>query len=197
MNRQKLILSVLLVVFLLAAVSAYLRMPRQKTAEKRTPGLRTAVPAGKSVQVDDKKLHLEILDRECSRFSGYRRNIFQPIFYDEAKVAAMKKIVKPPPPPPPPPPPVVPPPPVETEADRLKKELAQFSFLGFLKKGRNTTVFLSLRNELFLVKKGDNFAAYFTVADISDEDVTIRLKSGEGERVIPLTEAGALTVKRR
>ena len=66
--------------------------------------------------------------------------------------------------------------------------MAQFTFLGFLKKDNKKTIFLSSNNEIFLVKKGDTIAGKYQVADITDEMITIRSSANGGEIIIPLVE---------
>lgn len=187
MNRQKLILFILLMVFAVAVVTSFLRMPRQIRVSEPLPGSSVSKKMRSGAQADEKKLHLELLAQDSIRFSGYKRNIFQPIFYDEAKYVPPPKIVKPAPPPPPPPPP---PSPEEVAAAQLKQEMGQFIFLGFMqKKGAQKIIFLSLRNEIFLVKKGDTIAGKYTVSSLTDEALTIKpISMAAGETTIPLME---------
>jgi hypothetical protein len=192
MNRQKLILFCLAILLALAIVWSYARMPRQKTVATLTyaPGQQTlqAVPRGSVIGgrrgVD--RLRLDLLDREPSGFSGYRRNLFKPLFTDETRNAARSR--RPPPPPPPLPPPV-------DIAPRL--ELARFTFLGFLKKDNRRTVFLSRDGgEIILVKKGDVFAERYEAVSITDQALTIRVADTGEEIVIPLMESAPLFSQR-
>ncbi|KAF0218295.1 MAG: hypothetical protein FD174_3048 [Geobacteraceae bacterium] len=204
MNRQKLILSVLLVLLVIVSIYSYLRLPRQKTVERLTytsgapsQGRKAGTPA---IGVDDKKLHLELLDREQPRFSGFRRNIFMPIFHEEVKA-----LPPPPPappgrpvlPPPPPAPPVTAPPATIAEPTPVQKDMAKFTFLGFLKKDNKKTIFLSSNNEIFLVKKGDLITGKYEVANITDDALTISLLAEGGEIVIPLVENKTLSAPRK
>jgi hypothetical protein len=202
MSRQRMILSILLALLAIASVYSYLRMPRLKTAETLKYA---AVPAesprgGSPAEPDDKKLHLELLDREQPRFSGFRRNIFRPIFHEEAKALPL-----PPPappartvlPPPPPPPPVSTPPVAVAMPTPVQRDMAKFTFLGFLKKDNKKTIFLSSSNEIFLVKKGDRIAGKYEVTNITDEALTISLLAEGGEIVIPLTENRPLSAPRQ
>lgn len=222
MNRQKLLLSVLLLIFAASVVYSYLRSPRQQqvAAPKKTPAApatapRKGTPAPKAVpgavtpdiSRDASRLHLELLDREQQRFAGYRRNIFSPIFREEVKAPPFKPLPPPPRPVPVPPPapaasaPAVAPPPQPTPEQLAQQaadaELAKFVFLGFLKKGGEKTVFLSKNNEIFLAKKGSTLAQKFQVADLTDEAITIRSTTAGREIVIPLVENRALSTRRQ
>jgi hypothetical protein len=197
MNRRKLALAILLVVFAVAVVYSYLRLPPQKTVArlKYTTGMkadasRTAVKAQ-----DVNKLRLDLLDKDQPRFSGFQRNIFRPIFTLEMKPPLYPlhagKPVLPVPPPPPPPPPYVEP----TPAQKAMEEVGRFTFLGFLLKENRKTIFLSSDNQIILVRKGDKIAGKYEVASITDEALTISL-SATGEQItVPLMENRAL--KRR
>jgi hypothetical protein len=213
MNRKKQLLAVLALIFVCALVYSFLRAPKQQrvTALKYRPGSvaqapRKGSPAPAPAAGSSSKLHLDLLTRETPRFSGYRRNLFSPIFRDEVKAPPFKplppppKPVKPLPPPKPvpmppaaPPPPPPPPPTPEQLADQ---ELAKFTFLGFLKKGQEKTVFLSSNNEIFLAKKGSKIGSRFVVSDLSDDSITIRSVPEGRELVIPLMENKALSTRR-
>ena len=102
----------------------------------------------------------------------------------------------PPPPPPPqkssPQPPVVPPkaPPATAQPPELtpvQRDMAAFTFLGFLKKGDRKTIFLSSNKEIFLARKGDRLAGKYDVTNITDEALLITSQDG-GEIIIPLVE---------
>ena len=189
MNRQKVILSVVLALLAISLVYSYTHQPSLRTVAtlKYVPGMAADVSRHVARSGDDNKLHLELLDRELPRFSGFRRNIFQPIFHDEKKsppIVGKPTLPIPPPPrpaPPPPPPPVAVQPPSQTE-------LARFTFLGFLQKDNSKTVFLSRDKEIVLVKKGDKIAGKFEVANITDEALTINLLTSGEQIVIPLVE---------
>jgi hypothetical protein len=192
MNRQRLILFCLLILFVLSIIWSYSRMPRQKTAPlKFAPGKQLA-PAGGSVPVVRRQgsaLRLDLLDREVPDFKGYRRNIFKPVFVDEIKMAKLKvaavkrRSLRPPPPP-------VPVQPVVTEMPR--PELAKFTFLGFVQKGKRKIIFLSKDKEIILVKQGDIFAGRYEASSITDQALTIRVTDTHEEIVIPLVEYASL-----
>ncbi len=200
MNRQKLILFVLLVLLVLALAWSYLHVPRQKRVGKASaPSEMRTTPAKEAVAMpqDENKLHLDALERTFPRFSGYRRNIFQPLFH--AQVKFVPPIPKPPLPPPVAPalPAVpVPPPPPPTPEQLVQQDMAQYTFLGFLQKGSKKIIFLSQsrgqNKEILLVKKGDNLSGKYIVANITDEAMTIKAISGGTEVILPLVENKAL-----
>lgn len=197
MNRQKMVLAILLALFAVSLVVSFLRQPRLKTVDrlKYTPGMKADVPRTAGKVPDDKKLRLDLLDRGAPRFSGFRRNIFQPIFSSKATGQIAMKPVLPVPPPPAPTPPALPPPPPPpppTPGEQAMQEVAKFTFLGFLQKDNRKTIFLSKDNEIILVKKGDKIAGKYEVATITDDALTINLLSGGDQIVIPLVENKAL-----
>lgn len=213
MNRQKLMLCLLLVVLAGSLAYSFLRSPKQQHVASLTyaPGAKAPAGArkgkgGAQPEVNPGQLNLALLNREQPRFTGFKRNIFSPIFRDEVKAPPFK----PPPPPPPPvklptaqlpqpavPPPPPPPPPTPEELARqaAELELAKFTFLGFLKKDGQKTVFLSKNNEIFLARKGSTLGQ-FQVAELTDDAITIRSSLGGRELVIPLVENRALGGRR-
>ena len=207
MNRQKLALFILLIVLVLAVLWSYLSVPQQKTVTtlKYAPGhskptvqgtgATPATPHSAAVTAtaaiaDERTLRLDLLEREQSGFKGYRRNIFKPIFSDEIKImrqraVAVKPLTIPPVS-------VLPqkyePPVVDVPPVTLQSTLARFIFLGYVKKDKHRTIFLSKDNEIILVRKGDVFAGRYEATSVTDQALTIRsIDSGE-EIVIPLNE---------
>ncbi len=192
MNKQKLLLSVLLTVLALSVVYSIWKMPRQKTAPTLTYTTGTAAKAKKvppPAFPSDTRVRLDLLNRETGTFSGFRKNIFG-TFVQEKKEKIPKrraKIAKPAPLPPPAPIP-------EPPSVKIQREMAQFNFLGFLKKGDRRTIFLSSSNEIFLVKKGDMIAGKYLVANITDEMLAVRSMENGIEVIIPLMENRPLAV---
>lgn len=204
MNRQRLLLFILLIILALTVVWSYYRLPRQQsvTALKYPPGARVqaekkreAMTAQSAPVAAENALRLELLDREQPAFKGYQRNIFKPIFVDELKLmkqmAAAPKPVLPPPPPLPSGPPVPPPPPQQPQ-----RELARFTFLGFLKKDNRKTIFLAKDKDIVLVRQGDVLAGGYEAVSITDQALTILVKDTGAEIVIPLLENRPLTAAR-
>jgi hypothetical protein len=181
MNRQKLLLSVLLAVLALSVAYSIWKMPRQKTATTLTftPG---SAAKGKKVPEsaisDETRVHLDLLDRKSERFSGFKKNIFGSIIQGQKTPVAKRTV-----------PAVRPVPPLQMpQPSPVQRDMAQFTFLGFLKKDNKKTIFLTSNNEIFLVKKGDIIAGKYQVADITDEMITIRSSANGGEIIIPLVE---------
>jgi hypothetical protein len=189
MNRQKVILAAVLALFAISLVYSFTHQPSLKTVAtlKYTPGTTADVSRQVNRLRDDTKLHLELLDQELPRFSGFRRNIFQPIFHEEMKSPPI--LAKPTLPIPPPPMPAPPPsPPPAPAPDPARTEIARFTFLGFLQKDNRKIVFLSRDKDIVLAKKGDKIAGKYEVANITDEALTINLPASGEQIVIPLVE---------
>lgn len=184
MTRKR-ILYILLTVLVMAMLYAYWASPRQ---EKITgpDGVMPDQPVGREVKkgVDPKKVALDLLEHEKQEYSGFKRNIFN--YYRPRPKQTKKPIVKPPPEPvkvePPKPAPIITP--------RTRQELARFTFLGFLLKNEERTVFLSRQDDLFLVKEGDFFGddRQFEVVDINSEKLTIKQTGRDGRIEIKLVE---------
>ncbi|MDD2540672.1 MAG: type II secretion system protein PulP [Desulfuromonadaceae bacterium] len=197
MNRQRLILFILVIVFGIAAFWSYNAMPRPKTiatmAFKPGQQAKSSRPApDKSARdVDDgTKLKISLLDKEPTPFKGYRRNIFKPVFVDEVKIAKQRPItIKLPPMPPP-----VPAVPVVIKP--APPPLAHFTFLGFLKKGSVKTVFLAKDNDILLVKRGDIVAGRYEATTITDQALTLKVMDTGGTITIPLIENHPLAMVR-
>ena len=205
MSRQRMILFVLLILLLLAMAWSYYSYPRARSVshlkyppgahiiaeKKRVPAISPEAPMS-----ERSLLRLDLLDREQSTFRGYRRNIFKPVFVDELKmmkqVASHLKPVLPPvqPQKSAPPPPIAPAVAVPVTAER---ELASFTFLGFLNKDNRKTIFLAKEKEIILVKKGDTFAGRYMAASLTDNALTILVTDTGEEIVIPLSESKTLS----
>ena len=72
------------------------------------------------------------------------------------------------------------------------REVAKFTFLGFLQKDNRKTIFLSKGNEIILVKKGHKISGKYEVANITNDALTINLLNSSEQVVIPLMENKAL-----
>lgn len=201
MNRQRLILFVLVIVLVAAVIWSYTAMPRPKTVSTLTyaPG-RQAKPAVTTAKTplgaaaDGRVLKLSLLEQEPSTFKGYRRNIFKPVFVDEVKLLKQKAAaVKPPQLPPAQPQKVVPVQPVQPVAAQPEAvPLARFTFLGFLKKDAHRTIFLAKDKDILLVKKGDKIAGRYEASSITDQALTLLVTDTGDEIVIPLIENRSL-----
>lgn len=190
MNRQRLILFILVLLFGVVSLWSYSVMPRPKTVGTLTfkPG-QQAKPAAVPDKTDDDgtRLKIALLDTEPTVFKGYRRNIFRPVFVDETKIASQQAVaIKPLPPPPPPKVTAAPVAPVVIQPETA--QLARFTFLGFLKKGAVRTIFLAKDKDILLVKKGDKVAGRYEATEISDQALTLTVTDTGDEIVIPLVE---------
>ena len=180
MNRQKVVLALLFVVLVCAIAYGFLGGPKLRKAEKLkfTPGMAAETYRRTSKGPDTgTRLRIDLLDRETPRFSGFRRNIFRPVFSSMPVAAMPAKQVKLPPPPPP-----------KTPAQIAMEEMGRFTFLGFMQRENRKTVFLSRDNQIFLFRKGDRIAGKYDVAEISDNMMTIALTPGGEKVVVPLTQ---------
>ena len=197
MNRQRLILFILVIGFGVAALWSYSAMPRSKTVSTLTfkPGQQAkalvTVTDSKTHNVDDgTRLKIDLLDKNMGGFKGYRRNIFKPVFLDDMKMVRQKLAsIKPPP--------WIPPAPViPVTVQPVTVPLARFTFLGFLKKGSVKTIFLTKDNDIILVKKGDKIAGRYEATDISDRALTLTVTDTGAEIIIPLIENLPLSTAR-
>ena len=198
MNRRRLLLAILLILLALALVWGYLNYPRQQVAttlkyppgshvqaeRKRQPAARGAAPAR-----PDNVLRLDLLFRDQPAFKGYHRNIFRPVFADEHKLPQPRPV-----------PPVPPPAQVQKAApvqpvsvpEPPRRELARFTFLGFLKKDNRKTIFLSRDKDIILVREGDMVAGRYKAVSLTDQSLSLLVNDTGEEIVIPLLENRAL-----
>jgi hypothetical protein len=202
MNRQRLILFILVTIFAIAAVWSFTAIPRPKTVDRLTypPGVQTKPSppvAQKSVReaYDGRMLNIILLEKEQPEYKGYHRNIFKPIFVDEQKLLKQKAAaIKPPQLPPVQSQKAAPVAPVAPQPESAP--LARFTFLGFLKKDAQRTIFLSKDKDIILVKKGDKVAGRYEATTITDQALTLLVTDTGGEIVIPLIENRPLAVGR-
>lgn len=212
MSRQKVLLAVLLTMFVLSIVYAFVRMPRQPTAPA-SPAPRGGISSGKEKKVPAPTAKKEPqvpadrmlpLDLDTAQYASLRRNIFRPIFREEARVAPL------PPPPPAPPRRVETSRPSPSAADQqqspkgggasggvkeeAEKKLGKLRFVGFLKNDARKIIFLAEGNELFLVKKGDRIAGKYEVKRLTDDAVTITVLADGSDLVFPLVENRSLSL---
>lgn len=199
MSRQRTILAGLLILFAGSLVYSVFRMPKQERIEKLIyqPGMTaTPVKSARSSDADVARVRLDLLERGAGALPGGGRNIFRALYDMESK-----KTLIPLPPPPPPPEKIVAPPPVAYTPQvivptPLQREMATFTFLGFLKKDNKKTIFLSNGKEIFVVKKGDKISGKYDVTSVTEEALTITSIQSGGEIVIPLVENRPLAAPR-
>lgn len=186
MNRQKVLLTILAGLFVLALGYAFWATPRQaKISNGDARQAAATAPAGGSpaaAETEEMRVRLELLTRENETTPDYKRNIFH------FRLPAPKPL-----PPPPPPPPALPRGP-SLEAEEVQRELARFTFLGFLLKDGVRTIFLSANEEIFVVKQGDRFGQNnrFRVTDLTPEKLTIQQNGDPRPIVVSLVEQAPL-----
>lgn len=197
MNRQRLILFVLAITFLIAAFWSYKASPKPKTVDKlnfppggqQAPQAQASARAAAPDKYDNRILNLASLEQIQAGFNGYRRNLFKPIFIDEHKVLKQKAAAFKQPQMPVAQPQketaVVVPPAVQTEAAAT---LGRFIFLGFLKKDARKTIFLARDKDIFLVKKGEKVSGRYEASSITDQALTLIDTENGSEIVVPLVE---------
>src|SRR5512135_2265748 len=79
MNRQKLLLFILLTVLAVSVVYSIWKMPRQKAVSTLTYTTGTVAKANKVPQPafsNDTRVRLDLLNRGTGTFTGFRKNIF-------------------------------------------------------------------------------------------------------------------------
>ncbi len=189
MNRKHMILAALLGVLALCMLYAYLATPRLEKAPPRSEskGTRSAVakaPDKLQAKNSQDRIDFTFLQTEEQEFPGAKRDVFR---FVQRRPKATAVVVKEPE--------VQAPPPVVIEEpavpiEVVQKALAQFTFLGFLDKGGEKTVFLSSEGSLFLAKRGEQFGLdlEFTVEDISGNLLLVRPAGRDFLIDIPLIE---------
>lgn len=214
MNRQKLILFILLILLALAVIWAYLKRPQLKAVSslKYPPGAhlradkrREPVVARFSSLSGSRTLRLDLLNREKPVFSGYRRNIFKPVFVNELAAMKQRATANLPTFSQPVQLPATAQPAVGANAvTEPIRELARFTFLGFISKNAVKTIFLAKEQEkdkdreILLVKKGDNFGGgRFEAMALTEQALTIRIIDTGDEIVVPLIENRSLLAVQR
>jgi len=191
MNRQRLMLVILLCGLAIAVAYSVIRYPRRQEATKRTvtTGAGVSGTKRKATAGDEIRVRLDLLRNVPVRFTGFKKNIFAPIFRDASKLPPVKPVTPAAPPAPAPPPPLI----TQPTIPPLEQELAQFTFLGLLEKDRNKTIFLARNKEIFLVKKGEKVAGKYEAMAITDDALTLRVLGGDAtEIIIPLIENQSL-----
>jgi hypothetical protein len=186
MNRQKKLLLLLFGLFLLSLGYSYWMMPEQQRVSivvHPEKGVQTKI---KVARIANNRLRVDLLKQEPTRYKGAYRDIFnfkarQP---SKPKPIPTPVVTKP-----------VQPKPMPVITQVVRQQLARFTFLGFLIKDEQQTIFLSRGEDLFLVQEGDHFGVdnQFTAISISSEKLTVSQK-GDSRRIdIALVEKEPLT----
>ena len=189
MNRKRMILAGLLVVLAICLVYAYLATPRlEKASFGSEVGLVSAVPEktlSQGSKKDSARIDFSFLNSPPEETPRAQRDIFsfvqRPVVQRKPApvvIVPTEPVVNV----------AVVPEPVDFEA--IQKSLSRFTFLGFLDKAGEKTVFLSSAGKLFLVKSGESFGQHseFTVTDITDKTLKVKQPNTENLIEIPLIE---------
>ncbi len=186
MNRKAQAAVVLSILFISALVWSYYRWPRQESVDnlkflqgQKVPPSRAKTAAASPLPSasGELALRLDLLEKEKEKDKGSRRNLFKPVFINEAKLIKHKPPVKPVTAPPQEPP---------------KRELPKFTLKGFVTEDDKQTVFLGLGKEILLVKEGDVFQGLYRAKSITDKAVTIQLTDTGEEVIVPISENRSL-----
>jgi hypothetical protein len=201
MNRQRLILSILLLLLILSVIWSFYSYPKQRTVAKlkyppgsrvvadkhRTPLVRSAAR-----ESEVRMLRTDLLEN-MPAYTEYRRDMFKPLFVDKetmlarqaaaaaaAAAAAERKARKMLPP-------SAPSKPVPLPSG-IQGELYTFKFHGFLKKDGRKTVFLAKGRDITPLKQGATFAGRYLVTSITEQVLILKVNGTGEEIIIPLVE---------
>ncbi len=190
MNRKRFILAALLGVLSLCLLYAYLATPRLEKAPPRSASQRVRpvvkVTDGVKAKNAQVRINFDFLNVEPKDFPGAKRDIFR--FGKKRLVRTETPVAKVETPTPPVTSVVVMPETVPLAV--VQQSLSKFTFLGFLEKAGEKTVFLSSGGDLFLVKRGENFGVdqEFLVEAIDGNLLQVRHNGRDGLIEIPLIE---------
>lgn len=201
MNRKRMVLAALLGILALCLIYAYLATPRLKKAPPRSDSPRARqVQAVGTVSKDQhskssqERIDFAFLETDSQDFPGAARDVFRfgqrrpPVVAPVQMPEVQQPVIVAPPPPPPPLEEMVP-------IEVVQEALSQFTFLGFLDKEGEKTIFLSSEGRLFLAKNGEKFGANqeFLIADIDGNLLQVRHTGRQGLIEIPLIEQQKLS----
>lgn len=174
MNRNVLILVVLLCMLVLSLIYARQRAPQQHST----------APSARMVAAPLTTETLTPLQNPRGTITGYRplaypeaavaevfvkRDLFKPLFQPEMPQVARKAtpVVLPPPPPPP------------TPRELAQKELHRYKFLGLMKKQDRLVVFFSNNGLIKLVRVGDTLVNGYRIINCTEERLLMRSEEGD------------------
>ncbi len=193
MNRKRVILAALLGVLAISLLYAYFTMPRLEKAPPRSATQRVRsdvkVSSDPESRAAQQRIDFDFTSVEPQEFPGAKRDIFRFGGRRSVKKEPVTESF------------MDTPPVMESESvqpvaiDIVSQALSQFTFLGFLDKAGEKTVFLSSGGNLFLVKRGESFGVdeEFLVADIDDDLLKVRHAGREGLVEIQLIEQKKLS----
>ena len=179
MNRQKLVLLLLVFVLIVAAGVAWFRMPRQKNIEQLTFQQGTTTSAQRiRQQVKPVELRFDLLNQK-SVDAIVIKDVFTPAGNRQIRQLAGAQqgqtpvVVLPPMPPP-------------TPHEIARKQLEAFTVIGSYIKKNNRIVFLSKGGEISAVHTGDILIPGYSVVAIQDDQLKLRSDDGKHELVLAL-----------
>lgn len=124
------------------------------------------------------ELKLSLLGESKPKYKGVRKNIFTAYLKPKASVKVKpKEEVK------------VEPPKVEIVISDLEKFLSKLSFMGFLERGVNKTLFLSHEDEVYLIKKGDRIKGRYIAGQITKASIIFTDIQNDETRTYQLRES--------
>jgi hypothetical protein len=192
MNRKRVMLAALLGALSVALVYAYLATPRLEKAPPRIAPPLEKAEIQPSEEVPFKQgqqgIDFDSLVNEPRDFPGAQRDIFRFAPKRPVRTAPPVAVV-----PPPVVKPVEPPEPVEV-LEAPPRPLSTFTYLGFLDKAGEKTVFLSSGGKIFLAKQGERFGVNqeFIVDEIFGGFLDVRPVDGGRVISVPLIEKDKL-----
>ena len=157
MSRDKLILIFFVFIWIgiIAYNSGFFETAREAPVGKTPVRLTAALP---SALEDLPELRLDRLDMPRPPYKGISKNIFSPLKFPVPKPPEEGPGAEP----------TLEPLPVVKPPSPLETFKASITFIGFLEKEKDKTVFLTSGEDVFLVKRGDIIEGRFRVAEITD-----------------------------
>jgi len=200
MNRQRLILFILLPILAVALVVGYLRVPRQKTVQKLTftPGATSAPSPSRPLQngnarlTGSSQLHLELLDADLTPTQGAYRNLFGEASREQQRQTGKQGGAVQPPVVPLPPPPLPP-----TPLESMRRSLAAYNFIGVMTINNRKTVFFNKAGEVVPVRVGDHLLGKYEAIAVSDEFLTVKTPDTGEQLSLPLLDKQLPTIIQR
>jgi len=190
MNRKRVLLFALLALLVLSIVYAYLTMPRLEKAPPRVASERGKPAASSAVSRSaNADSRIRFAEAESLKFNGAKRDIFRfkqryqsPVFVSPAKAAV--PVVTP-----------AGPAPEAVSFATVQAELSRFTFIGFLDKAGEKSVFLTSGGTLFIAKRGEAFGLdrEFLVAAIDGNLLKVKRSGLDSLVEIPLIEKQKLS----
>ncbi|MBN2429153.1 MAG: hypothetical protein JXK94_12525 [Deltaproteobacteria bacterium] len=187
MTKPKGILYILIAIFLLAVVYAYVQYPRQSriadSAVESKSQVRRPV-SSKSEPAEDNRFRVRFDWLKKQRpFSGAKEDLFGPL-YGAKKGPSILPVQK-----------KVSPQPAFKRTDTSALSTPPLNFLGFLASGKSRTYFFSQGEDVFVAKKGAKFGKQkeFSIVAATSKAVKIRKQGDEELLNISLVEKNAVS----